>query len=273
MVSRGGGGKFRILIALGIALFSVISYYQMSVPNPITGRAQHIATTPEQEVALGLQAAPEMAAQFGGEDPDPQAQQLVDDVGNDVVSHSVAGKTGWNWNFHALADGNTVNAFALPGGQVFVTHGLLKHLETRGELAGVLGHEIGHVLARHSAEQMSKARLMQGLGAAGTIASTDPNDPRTYRNGAIAQMVTQLVSLKFSRNDELEADKLGVRLVSGAGYDPRAMIKVMEILKQVGGSGGSDFFQTHPNPDNREAKIKAEIQRTYPQGVPAGLRQ
>jgi len=245
----------------------------MSQPNPITGRAQHIATTPGQEVALGLQAAPEIAAQFGGEDPDPKAQQLVDKVGSDIVANSVAKQTDWNWDFHALADGNTVNAFALPGGQVFVTHGLLKNLSSQGELAGVLGHEIGHVLARHSAEQMSKARLVQGLGAAGAMATTDPNDPGTYRNAQVAQMVTQLVNLKFSRQDELEADQLGVRLMSEAGYDPRSMIKVMEVLKRVGGSsGGSDFFQTHPNPDNRIPKIKAAIQKAYPQGVPSGLR-
>lgn len=261
------------MIALVIAVFSVISYYRMSQPNPITGRAQHISTTPDQEVALGLQAAPEVAAQFGGEDQDPKAQQLVDEIGNDIVAHSVASQTDWKWDFHALADRNTVNAFALPGGQVFVTHGLLKNLESRGELAGVLGHEIGHVLARHSAEQMSKARLMQGLGAAGTIATTDPNNPRTYRNGMLAQMVTQLVSLRFSRQDELEADQLGVKLMSEAGYDPRSMIKVMEVLKRVAGSnGGPEFFQTHPNPDNRIPKIQAEIKQVYPNGVPSGMR-
>jgi len=272
-VIRSGGGKFRLAFALVIALFSVISYFLVSQRNPITGRAQHISTTPEEEVALGLQAAPEMAAQFGGEDPDPKSQKLVDDVGAEVVTRSVANKTNWQWDFHALADSKTVNAFALPGGQVFVTRGLLKHLDTRGELAGVLGHEIGHVLARHSAEQMSKARLVQGLGAAGTVATTDPNDPGTYGNAQIAQMVAQLVTLRFSRKDELEADQLGVRLMSEAGYDPRSMVKVMEILKRVGGSAsGPEFFQTHPNPDNRIPKIQAAIKKEFPGGVPAGLR-
>lgn len=272
-VVRQGGGKLRIGFALVIAFFSVMSYFLMSQKNPITGRAQHISTTPEQEVALGLQAAPEVAAQFGGEDPDPKSQQLVDSVGADVVAHSVAKQTDWKWDFHALADSKTVNAFALPGGQVFVTRGLLKNLTSEGELAGVLGHEIGHVLARHSAEQMSKTKLVQGLGAAGAMATTDPNDPGTYRNAQIAQMVTQLVTLRFSRNDELEADQLGVKLMSEAGYDPRSMVKVMEILKKVGGSAsGPEFFQTHPNPDNRIPKIKSAIQKEFPNGVPTGLR-
>lgn len=272
MYSSGGSSKFRLVIAAAIALFSVISYYRMSQPNPITGRAQHIDTTHQQEISMGLQAAPEMAAQFGGEDPDPKAEALVHEIGQEVVEHSDAAKTDWQFQFHALADRNTVNAFALPGGQVFVTHGLLKNLQTRGQLAGVLGHEIGHVLARHSAEQMAKVRLTQGLGAAGTVATTDPSDPRTYRNAAVAQMITQLVSLKFSRNDELEADQLGVRLMSEAGYDPRAMVQVMEILQKVGGSQGPEFFQTHPNPANRITKIKEAIETRFPNGVPAGLK-
>ncbi|AIE84796.1 M48 family metallopeptidase [Fimbriimonas ginsengisoli] len=261
------------MIAGAIALISVFSYYRMSQPNPITGRAQHIDTTHQQEVAMGLQAAPEMAAQFGGEDTDPKARALVEQIGNEIVANSEAKNTDWNWQFHALADRDTVNAFALPGGQVFVTHGLLKNLGSRGQLAGVLGHEIGHVLARHSAEQMAKTRLVQGLGAAGTVATTDPNNPNTYRNGMAAQAIAQLITLRFSRNDELEADKLGVRLMSEAGYDPRAMVRVMEVLQRVGGSHGPEFFQTHPNPQNRSGKIEAEIKREFPNGVPTGLKQ
>lgn len=263
-----------MIFAAIIALVSVFSYYRMSQPNPITGENQHIDITPQQEIALGLQAAPEMAAQFGGEDGDPKVRALVDDVGAEVVAKSDAKKTDWKFDFHALADSNTVNAFALPGGQVFVTRGLLKRLKTRGQLAGVLGHEVGHVLARHSAEQMAKQRLTQGLTAAGAVATTDPNDPRTYRNAQMAQFVGQMVSLRYSRSDELEADKLGVRLMTEAGYDPRSMIDVMKILEEAsGGRGGSDFFQTHPNPENRIVKIKEAIENEFPKGLPAGLRR
>lgn len=268
----GMGGKFRLIIAAGIALFSAVSYYRLSQPNPITGENQHIDISPGQEVALGLQAAPEMEAQYGGEDPDARARALVEEVGQDVVAHSDAASTNWRFQFHALADPNTVNAFALPGGQVFITHGLLKHLKTRGQLAGVLGHEVGHVLARHSAQQMAKQRLTQGLTAAGAVATTDPRDSRTYKNAAIAQVIGQLVSLRYSRQDELQADELGVRLMSEAGYDPRAMIGVMQILEQVAGSRGAEFFQTHPNPENRMTRIKEAIQTRFPNGIPNGLR-
>jgi predicted Zn-dependent protease len=244
----------------------------MSQPNPVTGKNQHIDISKQQEIALGLQAAPEMAAQYGGEDTDQRADQIVEDVGKDVVAHSEAGQSDWKFQFHCLADPNTINAFALPGGQVFITHGLLSKLKTRGEIAGVLGHECGHVLARHSAEHMAKARLTQGLTGAAVIATTDPSNPSTYKNAAIAAMIGQLVNLRFSRQDESEADKLGVRLMSEAGYDPRSMIKVMEVLKQVGGSGGPEFFQTHPSPANRIQQITQDIKDRFPNGVPGGLK-
>lgn len=222
---------------------------------------------------MGLQAAPEMASQFGGEDPDPQEQALVEEVGQEVVKNSKAAESPYRFDFHALADDQTVNAFALPGGQIFITRALLRQLETRGQLAGVLGHEIGHVIERHSAEQIAQAQLRQGLTGAAVIATYDPNNPGSRGSAAVAAMIGQLVNLKFSRNDELEADGWGVRLMSQAGYNPKSMLGVMEILKKAsGGSGGSDFFQTHPNPANREEKIKQAIAEVYPNGVPGGLR-
>lgn len=228
----------------------------------------------EQEVAMGLQAAPQMAQEFGGEDRDPEARALVDEVGQEVVAHSRAGSSPYKFQFHALADNQTVNAFALPGGQVFITRALLSQLTTRGQLAGVLGHEVGHVIARHSAEHMAQAQLTQGLTGAAVIATYDPGNPNSRGSAAVAAMIGQLVNLKFSRNDELEADSWGVKLISEAGYDPRSMIDVMEVLKKAGGgSGKSDFFQTHPNPENREAKIQEAIKEVFPNGIPAGLKR
>jgi predicted Zn-dependent protease len=270
---RGAGGcGIRFVIAAVIALFSVCTYLKNTQDNPITGEKQRIDISPQQEIALGLQAAPEMAQQFGGEDPDPRTAQLVDEVGSEIIQNSSAGKTDWRLEFHALRDPRTINAFALPGGQVFVTHGLLAKLKTKGQLAGVLAHEIGHVVARHGAEHIAKQRLTQGLTGAAVIATTDPGDPSTYKNAAVVAAIGQLVNLKYGRDDELESDKLGVRFMSEAGYDPRAMVGVMEILKQAGGGGGPEFFQTHPNPQNREEKIKQAIQEMFPNGVPQGLK-
>jgi predicted Zn-dependent protease len=264
----------RIIIALVIAVISAITYFSKSQVNPVTGEKQRIDISAEQEIALGLQAAPEMAQQFGGLDPDERAQGIVDRVGNRILQSSDAKKSPYRYDFHVLADNRTVNAFALPGGQVFITKALLSQLGSEGQLAGVLGHEIGHVVARHSAEQMAKQRFTQGLTGAAVMATIDPGDPSSYRNAAVAQMVGQLVSLKFTRNDELEADKLGVRLMTESGYDPRSMIGVMEVLKRSsGGRGGPDFFQTHPNPENRIEKIKQAIQEEFPQGLPSGLQK
>lgn len=258
----GPGFSPRILIALGIAAFSACSYFSLNQKNPVTGENQHIDITPQQEAALGLQAAPEMAAQFGGADPDERAQAAVDDIGATILTKSDANKGPYKYEFTALADGKTINAFALPGGQIFVTRGLLSKLKSKDQLAGVLAHEIGHVVGRHGAEQMARQKLTQGLAGAVAVGTTDPSDPRTYKNAAVAQAVSAMISMKYGRNDELEADRLGVRYMKEAGYNPRAMIEVMQILKQAGGSGGPEFFQTHPNPDNRikaiEEAIKAE---------------
>lgn len=263
----------RVLIALVMAVFAVIKYFGTSQVNPVTGQKQHVGLSPGQEIALGLQAAPEMEQQYGGEAQDPRGTALVQGIGNDVVANSEAHTSPYRFQFHLLADTHTVNAFALPGGQVFITEALLRDLKTRGQLAGVLGHECGHVIARHSAQQLAKQQLTQGLTGAAVLATYDPNNPNSRNSGAVAAVIGSLVNLKFSRNDESEADKLGVKLMSQAGYDPRAMLGVMEILKREAGGGRQpEFLSTHPDPGNRLQRIRQNIQDLYPSGVPAGLR-
>ncbi len=271
--SRRPGIPPRVIIALVIAAISIFSYLASSSYNPITGQKQHVSISREQEIALGLQAAPSMERQYGGESRDPRKQSLVKEVGAEVVSRSDASKTDYRYEFHLLADPSTINAFALPGGQVFITEGLFKHLKTRGQLASVLSHEIGHVAARHSAQHLAKQRLTDGLTGATVIAAYDPDNPSSRASAQIAMMVGQLVNLKFNRNDELEADKLGVRFAVDAGYDPRSMIKVMEILRDQAHSRQPEFFSTHPDPENRIEKINAAIAEEFPQGVPQGLQQ
>jgi predicted Zn-dependent protease len=260
---------------LVVAVISILGYYGSSVINPVTNEKQHVGNiTPEQEIALGLQAAPEMEQQFGGEDPDANAQAKVDEVGQRLVSRSAAGQTPYRFDFHLLNDPETINAFALPGGQVFITDGLLRRLKTEGQLAGVLGHEIGHVVARHGAEQIAKQQLTQGLTGAAVLATYDPNDPSSRNSAAVAAMIGQLVTMRFGRQDELEADHLGVRLASESGYDPRAMIQLMQILEESSkGNQPPEFFSTHPNPQNRIQRIQEAIREQYPNGVPEGLEK
>ncbi|MCI0397565.1 MAG: M48 family metallopeptidase [Chloroflexi bacterium] len=270
--ARGGISWGRIIIALIVAAFSLISYFGSKVYNPVTDEDQYISMTKEQEIALGLQAAPEMAQEFGGLDPDEDAQAFLDAVCQQLTSSSDITQADWPFECHLLADPETINAFALPGGQVFITAALFDQLETEGQLAGVMAHEIGHVVARHGAEHLAKAQLTQGLTGAAVIATYDPNDPNSQRTAQVALLIGELINLKFSREDELESDRLGVRFMADAGYDPRSLIRVMEILAAASeGAGPPEFFSTHPNPDNRITRIQEAIDAEFPDGIPEGL--
>jgi len=258
--------RSRLVIAAAMVALALLSYYGSREDNPITGERQHVGLSQEQEVVLGLQSAPQMADQFGGLDPDASVQADVAAVGNRVVSQSVARKTPYKFQFHVLADPQTVNAFALPGGPIFITRALLSRLGSEAELAGVLGHEVGHVVARHSSEQIAKSQLAQGLVGAVGVATSDQQAAQA------AAFVAQMAQMKYGREDELQSDALGVDLMSSAGYDPRALIDVMRVLaKASGGSRQPEFFSTHPDPGNREEKIRQQITARFPGGVPPEL--
>lgn len=262
----------RILIGLVIAAIAIISFLGSKSYNPVTGEDQYISITPDQEIALGLQAEPDMLQQYGGEDTTSPAAAQVQKVGARLLSKSEAAQSDWQFQFHLVRDPKTVNAFALPGGQVFITQGLYDLLKTEGQLGGVLGHEMGHVLARHGAQQLAQSQLTDGLIGAVAVAASNPNDPNGASAAQVAQVVGQLVNLKYSRGDESQADTLGVRLMSEAGYDPNAMIGVQEILKQLSQQGAPpEFLSDHPDPANRIQNIQAEIQKEFPNGVPPGM--
>lgn len=258
---RGSGCSGRLLMAAAIAAFSLFSYFSSRQDNPVTGETQYIDITPEQEIALGLEAAPQMAAEFGGEDENAQDQAIVDEIGNRVVQSSPAGDSPYQFEFHLLDDDQTINAFALPGGQIFITRALYDKLQTEGQLAGVLGHEVGHVIARHSAEHIAKAKLTEGLTGAAVIAAYDPNNPSSVSRAQIAALVGQLITLKYGRDDELEADYLGVCFINDTGYDPNELVGLMQILEaSQTGDRPPEFFSTHPDPGNRIQRIQETIQ-------------
>ena len=268
--ARGCGGP-RLLLGLAFAGFALVSYFGQRTTNPITGEEQHIAISAEQEIALGLQAAPEMMAMHGGVSRNIEALRTVQAVGMRIVERTAAARSDYDFTFTLLADPRTVNAFALPGGPVFITEALLARLSTAGQLAGVLGHEVGHVIARHSAEHISKQQLTQGLTGALVLSTYDPNDPSSAGATQVGMLVANLVTLQYGRDDELEADRLGVRLMADAGYDPRSLIAVMKVLGEAGGAGPPEFMSTHPDPGNRAGRIEEAIAAEFPQGLPAGL--
>jgi predicted Zn-dependent protease len=259
---RGSSGcSGRLLMALAIAAFSLFSYFSSSQDNPVTGETQYIDITPEQEIALGLEAAPQMAQEFGGLDENANDQAIIDEIGNRIVQNSPAGNSPYEFDFHLLDDAQTINAFALPGGQIFITRALYDKLQTEGELAGVLGHEIGHVVGRHSAEHIAKAKLTEGLTGAAVIAAYDPDNPSSVSRAQIAVLIGQLINLKFGREDELESDYLGVCFINDSGYDPNELVGVMQVLAAAQtGDRPPEFFSTHPNPENRIQRIQEAIQ-------------
>lgn len=259
---RGPGCSPRVLMAAIMIIGAIVSYNfgNTEYKNEFTGRVQKLALpTADEEIAMGLQSTPQMVREFGGESRDPRAQDLVAKVGQRLIEGTAVKATPYQFKFHLLADKQTINAFALPGGQIFITEALFSRLKSEDQLAGVLGHEIGHVVGRHSNQQMAKSGLISGIAQGVGVLLSDG-----HSNGGmqVAQMVGNMVNMKYGRADENEADTLGVRFLIEAGYDPEALIGVMQILKDSAGSGGQpEILSTHPDPGNRMESIRAEIER------------
>ncbi len=271
---RTPGYSPKLLMALGMIAVSYFGWMSNQQVNPVTGEKQHLSMTVDQEIALGLQAAPEMTKEYGGAAISGPEAELVESVGNELVSKSDASRSSYKFQFHLLKDSETINAFALPGGQVFMTYGLLKRLNKESEVAAVLGHEIAHVVGRHGAEQMAKTQLIQGITGAAVMATYDPNNPSSQGAAAMATMVGNLLNLKYGRGDESEADRLGMTYMVQAGYDPRGMLGVMTVLKEaMKGNKQPEMMSSHPDPGNRLEAGKAQIEQMFPNGVPTNLKK
>jgi len=276
----------RLLLRLGIgllmALFGLFSYCTNVVTNPVTGEKQRVQLSPQQEVVLGQKSSQQMAGQHGGLYQDSALQTYVTQVGQRIVEKSKASQapsanSHYPFKFYLLRDPQTINAFALPGGPIFITVGLLRRLKSEAQLAGVLGHEIGHVVARHGAEHLAKQQLGASLvNAVGIAASDNPDSAR--QAALLAQAVNQMVSMRYGREDELESDQLGFQFITQAGYNPLGIVELMQILgasrsSKQGGSAPPEFFSTHPNPENRVERLKQLIAQAYPNGIPTNLEE
>jgi predicted Zn-dependent protease len=249
-----GGSGIRILVGIVIAVISFISYFTSQQTNEVTGERQFVSMSREQEISLGLKSAPEIAREFGGESPDTEAQRRLDQIGERLTTNTFASEgTPWEFNFTVLADDEVINAFALPGGPTFITEALFYKLSER-EIAGVMAHEVVHVLGRHGAERLAKAELTNGLVGAVAVASGEASAAQT------AAVVGQLINLSYGRDAELESDSIGVCLMIDAGYDPRGMAEVMMVLNEASsGQRPPEFLSTHPNPENRIEQIEETI--------------
>jgi predicted Zn-dependent protease len=212
----------------------------------------------EQDIQLGQEAAAQVRKQMTVIN-DPTLTAYVNAVGKRLMSSQEAQASGFPFTFQVVADPR-INAFALPGGPMFINTGLLKAVDNEAQLAGVMGHEMSHVILRHGTNQASKANLIElpATLAGGIVGSGS-------MMGQLAQLGIGLgansVLLKFSRTAESQADIMGSHLMAEAGYDPIQMAKFFEKLNAEGGSGGLQFLSDHPNPGNREKAIEQEAAR------------
>jgi predicted Zn-dependent protease len=223
--------------------------------NPVTGKSQLALISESQEIQMGQEAAKGVEQSIGFV-KDQALQDYVSRIGMEMAKASE--RPNLPWAFHVVDDASP-NAFALPGGFIFVTRGLLTNMTNEAELATVVGHEIGHVTNRHSVDQISKQQVAQiGLGV-GSILS-----PTVARFGQLAGTGAQLLFLKFSRDDENEADLAGFRYALNDGYDVREMANVFEMLQRVsalGNQGGElpNWMATHPTEESRIQNVRARL--------------
>jgi predicted Zn-dependent protease len=223
--------------------------------NPVTGGREFTLMSEAQEIQMGLQADPEVRAEMGVY-PDQALQQYVEGVGMRLAE--VSQRPDLPWHF-TVVDVPAVNAFALPGGYIYITRGLMAHLDTEAEMAGVLGHEIGHVTARHAARAYTRAASV-GVGAAVTSILFPSAEPVA----AAAQTGLSVLFLKYDRGQEVQSDRLGAEYVAKVGWAPSGMSGVLETLGRISAAadrrGVPNWLATHPQPEDRVAKVAETVQ-------------
>ncbi len=214
--------------------------------NPVTGKQQLMFISPAQELQIGRQYAPEVEKQLGGAIDNAVFQNYINSIGRQIaaVSHTP------QLEFHYTAVNDTgINAMALPGGYVFITRGMLESLTTEAQLAAILAHETVHVTARHAAQAMSNQIGMEILLSAVT------SDTTSQSVVTVARLGSQIIGLKHSRENETEADTIGLDYLVNAGYHPNAMVEIIEMLERQNQLRPIEFLSTHPSPANRRENI------------------
>ena len=248
----------RTLTTLAVVALSLLTG---CARNAATGSYQFNALSRSDEIALGQDAKPEIVAQYGGEYPDETARAYVSEVGHRVASQVEEPYQDIPWDF-TLLDSDVVNAFALPGGKVFITTGLARLLKDESELAGVLGHEVGHVTAEHADKRLSQQMI---ISIGGAVLAGLSSDERIQLAAAGITTGAGIFALSFSREEEMESDALGVRYMSRAGYDPEGMKGVMRALAAAseGQPSQPEWLSTHPATQSRIDRLES-IMRDYP---------
>src|SRR5262245_4621005 len=192
--------------------------------NPVTGKREIVLVSQSQEIAMGQESDQQVRAEYGFANH-PISQAYIQTLGRKLVA--VSHRPDLEWHF-TVVDSPVVNAFAIPGGYIYLTRGILAYIHNEAELAAVMGHEIGHVTARHTVRQLTRTRLAPiGLGVGGALS------PTFGQFGDVARNAVGVLFLRFSRDDEREADRLGVEYAARAGYDPREVSRFFEVLRHL----------------------------------------
>lgn len=227
--------------------------------NAATGEMQFNYFSREEEIALGIESREEILPQYGGEIPDPEIRAYVGGIGESMIPHVEEEYRDLPWEFTML-NSDVVNAFALPGGQVFVSRGLASRLGDEAELAGVVGHEMGHVTAEHVDRRMGRQMIIAGFALGVSAAASESELQWAQAAASVAVTGAGVYSLSFDRAQELEADFLGMRYMSRASYDPSALAGVMQALQSAsGGAQTLEIFSTHPHPETRIEAIRDQL--------------
>jgi predicted Zn-dependent protease len=249
-----------VLLAL---LTTFLSVFTGCSTNPTTGRRAYYALSREEEIAIGQQSKPGMIQEFGGEVARADLRQYVTDIGMRLVStvgQDDPAMATLPWEF-TLLNSDVVNAFALPGGKVFMSRGLAQRMTNEAQLAAVIGHEIGHVTAQHTSERFGDAQstgLLAGIGAilVGGLTGIDVS--------SLAEQASGIALASYGRDQENEADALGMRYMVRVGYNPIGSRQVMEILASLDQQGRPpEFLSTHPYPEKRVENIQGKLDNEY----------
>jgi predicted Zn-dependent protease len=245
----------------------LISYLVLNscAKNPVTGRNDFMLMSKEQEIAMGQQSDPQIKS-FMGIYEDPKLQKFISEKGQQMAA--ISHRKDLKYEFK-IVDSPVVNAFAVPGGYVYFTRGIMAHFNNEAEFAGVLGHEIGHITARHSAKQYSNAQLAQIGLLAGSVIS-----PTFAQYADFASQGVQLLFLKFGRDAESQSDRLGVEYSTKIGYDAEEMAGFFKTLDRLrdGGEEVPTFLSTHPDPADREKKVAKEAENWQKKLSPGELK-
>lgn len=244
-----------------VFLLAVLVLLPACSTNPATGRRQLNVISEQREIEIGSQAQPEFIQGNGGELPSEPVLSEVRRVGHSLAA--VSEREQLPWEFHVINSAQ-INAFALPGGKVFMSRGLLEQMDNEAQLAGVLGHEVGHVTGKHVNDRMANQLIITGLAIGLGVAGAASDEDWLTVLGVGVGVGGTVYQLQFSQSQELEADALGVRYMARVGYNPVAQIQVMEILKRAAGTGEGSFFSTHPGANERIAQLETIIPRDYP---------